>query len=131
MSSEVTPGIMAPINEMFDIIRKRDWTQLHSVLLSGGGMTHFTAGEPLRQLTWPDFVVGLGGVIDTIPREVDVHEKAHDVEARVCGDMAFVWTPFVVEFDGIVKQKGINLWSLLKRDGKWLISGCQDTGKPV
>ena len=94
-------------------------------------MTHFTAGEPLRQLTWPDFVVGLGGVIDTIPREVDVHEKAHDVEARVCGDMAFVWTPFVVEFDGIVKQKGINLWSLLKRDGKWLISGCQDTGKPV
>ncbi|KAF2122153.1 hypothetical protein BDV96DRAFT_563012 [Lophiotrema nucula] len=131
MSSEVTPELMEPINEFFTLMRQRKWNELPTTLLPGGGMTHNAAGEPLRQVTWPEFVEGLSGVIDKIPKEVDVNEKVHDVEARVCGDLAFVWTPFVVEFNGVVKQKGVNIWSLLKKDEKWFISGCQDTGRSV
>lgn len=131
ISSTITSDLMAPINTFFAYMRARNWTQLASTLLPGGGMTHSAANEPLRQVTWPEFVEGLKGVIEKIPAEVDVNEKVYDVEARVCGDMAFVWTPFVVEFNGVERQKGVNVWTLLRREGAWWVSGCQDWGRGV
>jgi hypothetical protein len=31
-----------------------------------------------------------------------------------------------VTVDGDLKVVGFNIFTMLKRDGKWLISGCQD-----
>ncbi|KAF2734813.1 hypothetical protein EJ04DRAFT_512244 [Polyplosphaeria fusca] len=131
MSDNVTPELMAPIEDFFARLRKRDWEGLLAVLLPGGGMSRARAGEQASHFMWPEFVEMLKGLVETFPKEVDINERVFDIEAKVCGDLAMVWTPFVVEYDGIVKRRGVNVWWLWMKEGKWVISGCQDTGKPA
>jgi ketosteroid isomerase-like protein len=59
---------------------------------------------------------------------ITIQEKLHDVQVRRHGDMASVWAPFVVEINGAPRHEGVNAFTLLRREGRWMLSGCQDYG---
>lgn len=130
-SEEITESMMAPINKFLALMSKRDWDGLHSVLLPGGGMSHSAANEPIQCVLFPVFVEKLSEIIARVPKEVDMVEKIFKVEGRVCGDLAVVWTPFFIEFDGVKRTEGVNIWWVVKRSTGWIIAGCQDWGRAV
>ncbi|PKK52776.1 hypothetical protein CI102_3587 [Trichoderma harzianum] len=79
--------------------------------------------------TWAELLERLKGIIDKSPSEI--RELLFDVETRICGDFAFAWTPFVIDINGQTVNKGVNIFTLVRKEGGWIISGCQDTSMPV
>jgi hypothetical protein len=131
VSDTITPAMLAPINVFLSHLRKFDFPALKAMLVPEGGMSHSAANEPIQHVLFPAFVDILHGIMKGFPAGVDVNEKIFDVEGRVCGDMAVVWTPFVVEFDGMIRKDGVNIWWLVRKGEEWVIAGIQDWGKAV
>lgn len=128
---EATPNVMGPINTLFGQLRRQEWNKMHENLLPGGGATLSRQPE-LLQLLFPDFIARLEDTFGkSLPPGTVIEERIHDVEMRIIGELALAWTPFTVEVGGKVVRKGTNIFTLLRKDGVWLISGIQDTGKPV
>lgn len=129
--TEPTAEVMAPIDDFFDCLKSQDWESMGALLLLDGGATLSRASVPLNTLAWPEFIKRLEDTVATMPKDVIIEEKIHNCEARIVGNTAFAWTPFTVEIGGVVKSGGVNIITLLNKDGRWRISGLQGTNRPV
>ncbi|KAJ4269916.1 hypothetical protein NW762_001587 [Fusarium torreyae] len=123
--SEVTSDIMEPINALLDDFSKPDWDKLKQWFLPGAGVTLYRPPAEPTSMTMEQSIVRLQ---DMIKSGITIQEKLHDIQVRKHGDLALVWAPFVVEINGEPRHEGTNLFTLLRKDGKWLFSGCQDYG---
>lgn len=71
-------------------------------------------------------------LVNRIPfSERKIEERIHDTQVMVDGDIAMVWAPYEALIDDKVHHIGTNIFSLLKRDGKWVISCLADTSRPA
>ncbi|KAL6696867.1 hypothetical protein J3F84DRAFT_310397 [Trichoderma pleuroticola] len=126
----VSPEVMKPIDYFLDNMTKGDWDKIPSVLVMDSGITNSRRKDNmLRTSTWAELLVILKGIVDKSP--IEIRELLFDVETRICGDFAFAWTPFVIDINGQTVNKGVNIFTLVKKEGEWIISGCQDTSLPV
>ncbi|KAF5005416.1 hypothetical protein FDECE_8137 [Fusarium decemcellulare] len=126
--SDVTPEIMKPINALLADFSNPDWDKLKEWFLPGAGCTLYRPPAAPTAMTMEQSIVRLQNMIKA---GANIQEKIHDVEVRSHGDLGFVWAPFVVELDGNPRHTGVNIFTFLKRDGKWVFSGCQDFGKEI
>jgi hypothetical protein len=60
---------------------------------------------------------------------IDERRTVVKVDEDGGGDLAVAWTPYRVEYDGVVHHTGTNVFSLAKVEGSWMISGVSDNCK--
>ena len=95
---------------------------VYSQPLPGGTMVLMRDGQP-SQMTFEAFAERVGK-----PGATQIEERIHDPLIRIDHDLAVVWAPFEFLVDGKVDHCGTDLFSLIRRDGKWLIASIADTG---
>ncbi len=116
-------AVLAPINEMFDGMTRRDAAAIKKPLLPGGSMVLMRDGKP-TQMTFDAFADLVGK-----PGKAHIEERIHDPLVRIDNDLAVVWAPFEFLVDGKVDHCGTDLFNLVRTDGKWLIASVADTGR--
>ncbi|KAF5578594.1 hypothetical protein FPANT_9933 [Fusarium pseudoanthophilum] len=121
----LTQEIMKPINALLDDFSHPDWDVLKQWFLPNAGVTLYRPPADPAPMTMEQSIVRLQGMIKT---GITIQEKLHDIQVRKHGDIALVWAPFVVEINGVPKHDGVNAFTLLRREGRWVFSGCQDYG---
>lgn len=60
----------------------------------------------------------------------DADEELFDVEVEAFGDLATVWAPFMVTYQGELVGCGVNQLSMARLDGDWRIVFGMDTPAP-
>ncbi|KAJ7268171.1 hypothetical protein B0H12DRAFT_1097369 [Mycena haematopus] len=124
-------GLMKPIEAFFEHLKKREWEGMVSVVIPGGGVTLSRPPAAPMFLTFPELFERLKAITDAAPPGTVLEEPIFDVQTRSIGDLGFAWTPCVTTANGVLRSKGTNIFTLLKRDGRWIITGIQDTATYV
>ncbi|PMD36171.1 hypothetical protein L207DRAFT_515894 [Hyaloscypha variabilis F] len=122
--NEVTSEMMAPNLDLCVLLNDEKWDQVIELMLPGGGATYQRFPHTLLTPYWPEFFSKMREMLEKSSGYVE--QKLMDWDGRSAGELGLVWTPFTVTVDGDLKVVGYNIFTMLKRDGKWLISGCQD-----
>ncbi|KAK7050612.1 putative lumazine-binding protein [Favolaschia claudopus] len=116
-------AVLAVAETFLECIEKRDKATMLSTVLPSGGATLLRNGEPL--------FINLVGVVERIPFDhpqklSEVISAKPTVMVDPAGEIAMAWTPYEFYFDDVLHHVGTNIWSFLKREGKWMISGVAD-----
>src|SRR5262249_39251097 len=115
--------VLAPINQMFDGMTKRDAAIIKAPVLPGGVMVLMRDGKPTR-MTFEEFAERVGK-----PGKTKIEERIHDPLIRVDNDLAVIWAPFEFLSDGKVEHCGAVRFILVPPDGKWIIASVADMGR--
>ncbi|KAJ6632222.1 hypothetical protein B0H10DRAFT_8440 [Mycena sp. CBHHK59/15] len=93
-------------------------------ILPSGGATLLRNGSPI--------FTTLAGVVDRIPFD-HPKEIAENITGQpvvfVDQDIAMAWTPYEFLIDNAVDHVGTDIWSFVKQDGRWLVSGVADNSR--
>ncbi|KAM0225221.1 hypothetical protein ACHAQD_001153 [Fusarium lateritium] len=125
---EKNEEIMEPINALLEDFSHPDWAALKEWFVPDAGVTLYRPPAEPASMTMEQSIVRLQ---DMTKLGIDIQEKLHDVQVRRHGDLALVWAPFVVKINGVHRHEGVNAFTLLRREGRWMFSGCQDYGVPL
>ncbi|KAH6958193.1 hypothetical protein DER45DRAFT_213181 [Fusarium avenaceum] len=117
--------IMKPIHALLEDFSHPDWAVLKEWFVPNAGVTLYRPPAEPASMTMEQSISRLQGMIKS---GIAIQEKLHDVQVRRHGDLALVWAPFVVEINGVPRHEGVNAFTLLRRGGRWMFSGCQDYG---
>ncbi|KAJ7800375.1 hypothetical protein B0H14DRAFT_3156067 [Mycena olivaceomarginata] len=101
-------AVMAPVHKFFAHLKARDWEHILSPIL-------------------PKLVERVKRIMEAAPPGTVFREPIFDVQTRHIGELGFVWAPFITTMDGVLRSRGVNVFTLLKMEGKWVITGIQDT----
>ena len=81
----------------------------------------FADGARLGSLAVADFV-------DRVTSsEAYLDDVTFDESVLVDDDLAMAWTPYNIFVDGAFHHCGVDLFTLRRRDGRWLITHLEDT----
>ena len=94
-------------------------------LLPGGVATLIRDGKVL-QMDFEGVVARLPSTGTTV-----LEEAVHDAVIHIDDNIAVIWAPYRFFFDGHLHHSGTNIVSLLKHEGRWLISGIADNSRPA
>jgi hypothetical protein len=105
-------------------IGTRNKEQMLEQILPEGGAALLRDGAPL--------FINLRGVVDRIP--FDAPGTMEEIISgqpviRVDNDIAMAWTPYEVLINGKIDHVGTDIWSFVKLDGQWYISGLADNSR--
>jgi Putative lumazine-binding len=116
-------AVMAPINGILEGLTQRDHAKVRDQLLPGGMATLIRDGKTLQ--------IHFDAFVERIPTTgtVKLEERLYDPQIRIDDDIAVVWSPYTVFFDGKIDHCGTNIFSLIRRDGRWLISNVADNSR--
>ena len=122
------------VKDCLAAMSSQDWERFSGCFHESMGAVLGREGAPLI-LKRDALVERLKERIGTLPPGTKVVERMCDgdegVHLRVCGDLALLWAPFVVEIDGVVTHTGVNVFRMLKMKdtGKWMIVAFGDVSK--
>ncbi|GKU21222.1 hypothetical protein FLAG1_08519 [Fusarium langsethiae] len=116
--------IIAPFESLLKCIRDKDWEAIPSLLLPGAGATTSRNGNAPETLMWSEFIQRLQSQAEN---ENEAEKRLLDCEARRCGDLGFVWAPFVLGTDGSETVHGVSACSFRLESGRWVISSLCET----
>lgn len=131
LSFKATNEVMGPIDALLSAFSNPDWETLSSWFLPNGGCTLIRPPASSQVMTFKDSIIRLQDILKSLPAGAKFDEKLHDVEVRTCGDLGFIWAPHTIEVNGTLRYSGTNIFSVLQRGDKWVLSGCQDYAKPI
>ena len=116
-------AVLAPIQATFDGMAKRDAAAIKEQALPGGTLVLMRNGVP-TQMTLDAFA-------DRVAKPGTTHnvESIKDPLIRIDNDLAVVWAYFEYTIDGKLDHCGTDLFTLVRKDGKWLIASISDTGR--
>jgi len=114
------------VQEFSDCIAKGDKASMLTLILPDGGAT----------LCRPPSVMhmNLAAAVGRIPFDGSMgqlEQRIHDTKVMVSDEIAMVWVPNEFYVNGRVAHVGTSIMSLLKVDGKWLISGSVDNSRKM
>lgn len=122
---ESTTELLKPVLESNRLLNEKRWDEIDRPLYPGGGCTYARFPHTLSSMLWPELNEKMKAMAEKAPGHVE--HKLMNWEVRMMGDLGFVWTPVTVTLNGEVKISGYHdVYTLLKRDNKWLIIGSQD-----
>ncbi|KAF7357287.1 putative lumazine-binding protein [Mycena sanguinolenta] len=117
-------AVIAVATKFLDGISARDKAGMLSLVLPSGGATLLRNGAPI--------FTNLVGVVERIPFD-HPQEMSEIISGQptvlIDRDIAMAWTPYEFYFDGVLHHVGTDIWSFLKTDGKWMISGLADNSR--
>ena len=121
-------SVFVPINLLFEGLAKRDAAAIEASAIPGATFVSMQYGT-LQQMTFAQ-------VAQRVAKgTTHIDERIHDPLVHTDNDLALVWAPFEFRIDGKVDHCGTDLFSLVRKDGKWLIGSLsatlrKDCGKP-
>ena len=65
--------------------------------------------------------------IGSIPADLKFHEKILSYSIQIDGPMAHAWTPYEFYINGKLSHKGVNAFTLFKKESRWKIIHLIDT----
>ncbi|KAJ7203061.1 hypothetical protein GGX14DRAFT_652505 [Mycena pura] len=101
--SDEQRAVLAAVERFLDGIRLRDKAQMHALVLPR--RRRHPPSPPSREMAEPI----TGDPVVLVDREI-----------------AMAWTPYEFLVDGTLDHVGTDIWSLVKQDGRWLITGLVD-----
>ncbi len=124
-TDNVPAEMVAPTLELCRLLNEERWDEVESLMVPGGGATYMRFPHTLIMVGWKDFFSKMRAMLEKA-KPGYVEQALMDWDGRSCGDVGVVWTPFTVSLDGEVRIRGFNVFTMLKTEGRWLISGAQD-----
>jgi hypothetical protein len=124
-TQDAPEDMVAPTLELCRLLNEERWGKVGALMLPGGGATYMRFPHTLVMVGWEDFFGKMRVMLEK-GKPGYVEQALIDWEGRSCGDVGLVWTPFTVSLDGEVRIRGFNVFTMLKKEGRWLISGAQD-----
>lgn len=116
-------AILRSVQKIMDGVAQRNHAMVKEQLVPGGMATLIREGKPL-QLHFDAFVERL-----PTTGETKLEERLYDPLVRIDDDIAVVWVPYKYFIDEKLDHCGTDLLSLLRRDGRWLVSGIADNSR--
>jgi hypothetical protein len=114
-------AVLTTVQHALDALGKHDRDLFRRELLPGGMATLIRNGQPV-QLHFDAFVERLGGT-------QKIEERIHDPLVKIDDDIAIVWAPYDFLLEGKEDHCGTDVFTLAKRDGRWLISNVADNSR--
>jgi hypothetical protein len=111
-------AVMAPVHAFFAHLKARDWEHILSPILPGGGVTHSRPPAVRIFETFPELVERVKRIMEAAPPGTVFEEPIFAVQTRRIGELGFVWAPFITTMDGVLRSRGVNVFTLLKVEGK-------------
>ncbi len=118
-------AVLAPAQALLDGIAKRDKDLRRAQLLPGGMATLIRNGQTL-QLPFNEFLDRLEKMSGGTQR---LEERLYEPVIRIDNDIAVIWASYDFLIDGKVDHCGSDIFNMIRRDGRWLISGVADTSR--
>ena len=128
-SQELTPeekAAYAPFQALLDTLPQRNYEQMRRSLFPGGMATLIRNGQA-NQLHFDSFIDRLQQL--PFPPGLKIEETVHDPIVHIDDDIAVIWAPYVVTVGDKIDHCGTNIVTLIRRDGRWLISNLADNSK--
>ncbi|KAJ7110769.1 hypothetical protein C8R43DRAFT_1041788 [Mycena crocata] len=122
--SEEQLAVLAVAENFLRGIGARDKKLMLDQILPSGGATLLRNGTPI--------FTTLSAVVERIPFD---HPKeiseiiSGQPTILVDGDIAMAWTPYEFLIDNVVDHVGTDIWSFLKQNGRWRVSGVADNSR--
>ena len=124
--SEEEAAVLAVVDAMFDAMRAGDSTAFRAVLhpSATGASVFVRDGQPViaRETSLEGFVQAVG-----TPHEEVCDERIWDVEVRVDGNLATVWTPYAFHLGDQLSHCGVDAFQLFKDTDGWKVFHIADT----
>lgn len=118
--------VKAPINQLFEGMKKADSTMVRQALAAGARLETVTknkAGEmTVRSDSFEGFVKSIGKATAG-----DLDEQLTAVDIKIDGDLATAWTPYKFFYKGAFSHCGVNAFQLIKTASGWKIWSIIDT----
>ena len=112
--------VIATVQAFFDALTARDVERMRALMTPDGMIFGYREadGETLiTRIPHADYLASLGS------REGIPVERFWDPEVMVYGRLATIWTPYDFYNDGEYSHCGVNNFSMLKTDERWIIAG--------
>jgi len=116
-------AVLAPVQGVLDGIAKRDKAIIRAQLLPGG-MATFVRKKEVHQVSYEAFLER-----PMPPDTTKLEERIYNPLIRVDDDIAVVWAAYDFFIDGKVDHCGTDIFTLVRHDGKWLVSGIFDNSR--
>jgi hypothetical protein len=114
--------IKKTIDGFFNAMRSSDSTALRSFVAKGARFQTITSDFSVKTDAPDGFISSVGkaakGALD---------ERISYETINVDGALASVWTPYSFYLNGKFSHCGVNSFSLVKKEGRWLIANVIDT----
>jgi hypothetical protein len=119
-------AVRASIDQMFTGMRKADTTLFKSVFAPSASLQSIAKSKEgavsVRQEGIPGFIASVG---KQTPGDLDERLSGYDI--KIDAEMAIAWTPYTFYYKGQKSHCGVNVFTLVKLDGKWKIQSIIDT----
>ncbi|KAH8660089.1 hypothetical protein BX600DRAFT_438313 [Xylariales sp. PMI_506] len=116
--------VLQPALDAERFLNKKNWDEIMKPRLPGGGATIARDPKTVTCMLFPELIEKMSAMAERAPGYVE--HKMFDWEVRSVGDLGIVFAPFNVSLDGKLRITGCGIDFMLKKDGKWLISGVID-----
>src|SRR4051812_19888645 len=111
-------AVLAPINAVFAAFEAGDAPAMLRQVYPDGRVTasgrRADGASNLRQQSWTQFA-------ERVTPARAFQERITDPTITIDGDIAMVWTPFVVRAGGKVSNCGIDHFDLVRENGAWKV----------
>ena len=105
-------AVLAVVGALFDGMRAKDGDLIRS---------QFADGARLGNLSTDDFVSRVTG------SDALLDEVTFDEIVLIDDDLAMAWTPYNLFIDGALHHCGVDLFTMRRSSGRWLIAHLEDT----
>ena len=116
-------AVRAVVDRLFDGMRARDTTMMRSVFADEAQFYGLSQDGGVDVTTPSEFIVSIGNA----PAGLLLDEVLHDVEVRIDGPLATVWTYYDFFAGDRFSHCGYDAMQLLKVGGEWKIVALSDT----
>jgi len=111
------------IDALFEAMAARDTAAMRAVFADDARFAGVDRDGNLRFTTPSEFLAGIGGA----PAGSALNETLHDVEIRIDGPLAQVWTYYTFHLGDQFSHCGYDGFQMLKLQGAWKIVHLADT----
>jgi hypothetical protein len=114
------------INNLFNSMRSSDSQSLLSSFHEGASLKSILKDSAGNTLVKDEMISDFAVSVSKLPKGFADERITFDV-IKIDGDLAFVWTPYELYFNGKFIHCGVDAFILLKLDNQWKISSLIDT----
>jgi hypothetical protein len=114
------------VNNLFNSMRSSDSKELLSCFHDGATLKSILKDSTGTTLVKDELISDFAASVSKLPKGYADERIIFDV-IKIDGDLAFVWTPYELYFNGKFIHCGVDAFVLLKLNNQWKISSLIDT----
>jgi hypothetical protein len=119
-------AVLATVQRVFDSLPNKDIATLRAQMLPDGAATLYRQGQFITMT-----LSGVGDREEKLMNGPDrLEERMVHPMVRIDNNIAMVWGAYEAMRNGKPDHCGTNIFSLVNRDGRWLIASITDTSRP-